>query len=150
MKTTKGGHPRFHEIIQNMSDLHDRKNTDYAAGTAEGPLGNFMRCSQIMRLYPGMDWTSPFGVCIAFMLKQFDAGLTLKAQNRASVTGEPVIARLTDIAVYTVIGMILDEVENEKKVTPKRAKMQKVPDSIATAKAPKRRRKYSAKRYRMR
>jgi len=64
-------------------------------------------------LYPGMDWTSPFGVCMAFMLKQFDAGLTLKAQNRASVTGEPIVARLTDIAVYTVLGIILDEEEHK-------------------------------------
>ena len=111
--TDKGGHPRFHEIVQQMSDLHDRKNTDYAAGTVEGPLGNFVRVSQIMRLYPGMDWASPFGVCMAFMLKQFDAGLTLKAQNRASVTGEPIVARLTDIAVYTVLGIILDEEEHK-------------------------------------
>jgi len=113
--SAKGGHPRFREIVQAMSDLHDRKNTDYAAGTAEGPLGNFVRVSQIMRLYPGMDWASPFGVCMAFMLKQFDAGLTLKAQKRASVTGEPVVARLTDIAVYTVLGMILDETETQVK-----------------------------------
>lgn len=142
--TTKGGHPRFHEIVQRMSDLHDKKNTDYAAGTAEGPLGNFERCSKIMRLYPGMDWASPFGVCIAFMLKQFDAGLTLKAQGRASVTGEPVSSRLTDIAVYIVLGMILDEAENDTKklptitpITPKRKTLQKVPEFIATPKARK-------------
>lgn len=108
----KGGHPRFHEIIQAMGELHDRKNTDYAAGTVEGPLGNFERVSKIMRLYPGFDWTSPFGVAMGFMLKQFDAGFTLKAQKRESVTGEPVAARLTDMAVYSVLGIILDE---EKK-----------------------------------
>ena len=107
----KGGHPRFHEIIRAMADLHDKKNTDYAAGTVEGPLGNFVRVSQIMRLYPGMDWASPFGVAMCFMLKQFDAGFTLKAQKRASVTGEPVAARLTDVAVYAVLGIILDETE---------------------------------------
>jgi hypothetical protein len=98
-----------------MSELHNKKNTDYASGMAEGPLGNFARVSKIMRLYPEMDWASPFGVCIAFMLKQFDAGLTLKSQQRASVTGEPVAARLTDIAVYTVLGMILDEADNVKE-----------------------------------
>lgn len=149
--TVKGGHPRFHEIVQRMSDLHDKKNTDYAAGTKEGPLGNFERCSKIMRLYPGMDWASPFGVCIAFMLKQFDAGLTLKAQNRASVTGEPVVARLTDIAVYTVLGMILDEAENEAKtqITVKRATLRKVSEFISTPKVRKRRRK-SSKRFALR
>ena len=110
--TLKGGHPRFYEIIQAMSELHDKKNTDYAAGMAEGPLGNFVRVSQIMRLYPKMDWASPFGVSIAFMLKQLDAGLVLKGLNRESLTGEPVSARLIDIAVYTVLGIILDEEEN--------------------------------------
>ena len=107
--TPRGGHPRFHEILQAMSDLHDKKNTDYAAGMGEGPLGNFVRVSEIMRLYPQMDWASPFGVAIAFMLKQLDAGLVLKSLDRASLTGEPVSARLTDIAVYTVLAMILDE-----------------------------------------
>lgn len=115
MFSAKKGHPRFHEIIQAMSDLHGKKNTDYAAGTVEGPLGSFERVSKIMRLYPGMDWASPFGVAMAFMLKQFDAGLTLKAQKRESVTGEPVAARLTDIAVYTVLGIILDEAEHAKE-----------------------------------
>ena len=100
-------------------------------------------------MYPGIDWASPFGVCIAFMLKQFDAGLTLKSQNRASVTGEPVVARLTDIAVYTVLGMILDEAENAAKtqITPKRKTMPQMQESIATPKARKRRPRRNAKRF---
>lgn len=107
--TKKSGHPRFYAILEEMSDLHNRKNKDYAAGTREGSLGNFKRVSQIMRLYPGMDWSSPFGVSTVFKLKQFDAGMTLKAQNRESVTGEPVEARLMDQAVYTIIEMIIEE-----------------------------------------
>ena len=105
------GHPRFHEIIEAMGKLHDRKNTDYAKGMSEGPLGNFQRVSQIMQLYPEMDWASPFGVAMCFMLKQFDAGFTLKSQGRESITGEPVSARLMDVAVYAVLGIILDEEE---------------------------------------
>ena len=113
--TAKGGHPRFHEIIQAMSDLHDRKNTDYAAGMDEGPLGNFVRVSQIMSLYPQMDWTSPFGVSIAYMLKQLDAGLVLNSLSRESLTGEPVASRLTDVAVYAVLAIILEETEAQIK-----------------------------------
>lgn len=108
---SKGGHPRFHEITQSMSNLHDKKNTDYAAGTKEGPLGNFQRTSMIMKLYPGMDWDSPFGCCMAFMLKQFDAMFTLRSQHRQSVTGEPVSSRLMDMAIYTILAMILEESE---------------------------------------
>jgi hypothetical protein len=110
---TKGGHPRFHEIVQQMSDLHDRKNTDYAAGAVEGPLGNFLRVSTIKKLYPGFDWDSPFGTAMDFMLKQFDAAFTLRSQKRDSVTGEPIASRLTDIAVYAVLGIILEEEEQK-------------------------------------
>ena len=113
--TPKGGHPRFHEIIQAMSDLHDRKNTDYAAGMDEGPLGNFERVAKIMRMYPGLAWDGPFGVAVCYMLKQLDAGLTLKAQRRESVTGEPVTSRFLDVAVYAVLAIILEETEAQIK-----------------------------------
>ena len=113
--TAKGGHPRFHEIIQAMSDLHDRKNTDYAGGTVEGPLGNFERVGKIMKLYPGLAWDSPFGVAVCYMLKQIDAGLTLKSQRRESVTGEPVASRFSDVAVYAVLAIILEETEAQFK-----------------------------------
>jgi len=107
----KGGHPRFHEILGELSQLHNRKNHDYAAGGKQGPLGNFERTSTIMSLYPGMDWDSPFGVAMAYMLKQLDAAFILRAQKRKSITGEPIPARLKDVATYTVIGMVIAEEE---------------------------------------
>lgn len=105
------GHPRFHEILDELGDLHDRKNHDYAAGSKQGPLGNFHRTSTIMSLYPGMDWDSAFGVAMSYMLKQLDAALVLRSQNRDSVTGEPIPARLKDVATYSVIGMVIVEEE---------------------------------------
>lgn len=105
------GHPQFHKILKEMSELHAKKNADYADGMKEGPLGNFQRTSAIQRLYPGMDWSSPFGVATAYMLKQLDAGLVLKSTKKTSLTGEPISARLFDVAVYTVLMMILDEDE---------------------------------------
>jgi hypothetical protein len=103
----RGGHPKFHEYIEEIQSLHDRKNTDYAAGTKEGPLGNFTRVSQIEKLYPGFDWDSPFGVAMGYMLKQFDAAFTLRSQHRESVTGEGIAERLKDVAVYSIIGMVI-------------------------------------------
>lgn len=104
-----GGHPSFHRIVNQMKQLHALKNSDYASGMKEGPLGNFLRTSTIQKLYPGMDWTSPFGVASSYMLKQLDAAFTLKSANKQSLTGEPVSSRLNDVAVYTVLMMILDE-----------------------------------------
>lgn len=107
----RGGHPRFHELVSEISDLHDRKNTDYASGTKEGPLGNFERVSVIMKLYPGFDWDSPFGVACVYMLKQIDAAFTLRSQKRESVVGENIADRLKDVSVYSLIEQILVEEE---------------------------------------
>jgi hypothetical protein len=100
-----------------MRDLHSRKNSDYAGGSESKPLGNFERVSIITKLYPGMDWDSPFGVALIYMLKQLDAALVLRSTKRESVTGEPVGSRLKDIANYAVIAMVLEE--EERGQTPK-------------------------------
>ena len=146
MKISKGGHPRFHTILQEMGALHDKKNSDYSKGLSQGPLGNFIRVSNIKKLYPGFDWESPFGTAIDYMLKQFDAMMILRATKRTSQTGEPVAARLRDIQIYSVIAEIIEGEEHEK--TTKGKTMHPVPDAIATPKKRRGRRK-SAKRRRM-
>lgn len=110
-KDRSGGHPRFFEILEEVADLHNKKNTDYAHGLMQGPLGNFHRVSQFKKMYVGFDWTSPFGTAIDFMLKQLDAMMILRATKRESLTGEPVAARLRDVVVYTLIAEILEEEE---------------------------------------
>lgn len=116
MEIKKGGHPRFYEIMEEMGELHSRKNSDYSAGGLQGPLGNFKRVSEIKKLYPGFDWESPYGTAIDFMLKQFDAMMILRATKRQSLTGEPVAARLRDMAIYTIIAEIIEAEEQEEKV----------------------------------
>lgn len=110
----RGGHPRFHAILTHQARLHDQKNTDYAAGGKQGPLGNFKRVSTIKQLYPGFDWSSPFGTAMDYMLKQLDAAFILYATGRKSITGEPIPARLNDVAVYANIGQIIYTEEEEQ------------------------------------
>lgn len=110
--SNRGGHPKFYKILKELGDLHSRKNTDYAKGGKQGALGNFTRVSSFKQMYPGFDWTSAFGTCIDFMLKQLDAAMILVATQRKSITGEPLPARLNDIIVYTTIARILWEEEN--------------------------------------
>jgi len=107
-----GGHPRFYEILDQQAKVHNTKNTDYAKGGIQGALGNFHRVSSIMRLYPGMDWDSSFGVALCYMLKQLDAALILRSTKRDSITGEPIPSRLLDVSVYSNIAMILVEEED--------------------------------------
>lgn len=111
MSDRKQGHPRFFEILEQQAELHSKKNTDYAKGGKQGALGNFVRVSSIMRLYPGMDWDSPFGVAMCYMLKQLDAAFILRSTKRESVTGEPIPSRLLDVSTYVNIASILYEEE---------------------------------------
>jgi len=103
------GHPRVHEILAGLSVLHERKNTDYATGGIQGPLGNFERVSKIMALYVGMQWDTPIGVALCYLLKQFDAALMLLSTKRESINGEGVRERLQDVASYSVLGMVINE-----------------------------------------
>ena len=112
VSVARGGHPKFYKILDEMAILHDKKNTDYSKGLPQGPLGNFIRVSEIKKLYPGFDWDSPFGTCIDYMLKQFDAMMILRATKNKSQTGEPIAARLRDVEIYAVIAEIIESEEN--------------------------------------
>jgi len=105
------------EILEELAALYSRKNTDYAHGGEQGEFGAFKRVANFMRQYPGMDWTTPNAVALMYSLKQLDAALMLMSQGRESITGEPVSARLRDVAVYNVIGVALAEEETCQKTT---------------------------------
>ena len=97
------------EILEELAALYRRKNTDYAEGGQQGEFGNFKRVADFMKLYPQMDWATPNGVALVYSFKQLDAALMLLSQDKGSVTGEPVHARLRDVAIYSVIGVALAE-----------------------------------------
>lgn len=105
----KNGHPRFYQILEDVGRLHDQKNTDYAQGSIQGPLGNFHRAAQFKQMYPNFPWHTAFGTAIDYMLKQLDAAMILASTGRESITGEPIPTRLQDVVVYGVIAMILWE-----------------------------------------
>ncbi len=108
----RAGHPRFHQIIAEIQDLHDRKNRDYTGGDTSRPLGNFERVAAWMQMYPKMNWATPENVAMIYAMKQVDAALVLRESGIQSVTGEPITNRLRDVAVYS---MIQEVIEWEKK-----------------------------------
>ena len=115
MNDDKGGHPRFHELLKEIGELHSKKNADYAGGGQTGALDNFNRLSRLKKVWPNFDWSSPFGVAMSYMLKQFDAALFLYEQQKESMVGEGIPERLKDVSVYSLIGMIIIEEENNGK-----------------------------------
>ena len=108
-QNAQGGDPRFYELLHQIGELHGKKNTDYAKGGTQGHLGNFIRVSEIKKLYPGLDWSSPLGTALDYMLKRLDAALILESTGRASVTGEGIGERLKDVATYALLGILLQE-----------------------------------------
>ena len=101
------GHPRFYEILEELRDLHSRKNYDYANGGR--PTGNFDRVSGILSRYPGFDVGTPCGVALVYMLKQLDAAMWLLSQGHESKNGEDVGTRLRDVACYAILAELMFE-----------------------------------------
>lgn len=106
------GHPDFINNLLSLIILHSQKNQGYAQGGP--PTGNFDRVSAIKRLYPNMDWASPEGVCIGYMLKQLDCALWQSSQGYED-EGEPVAKRWNDVVVYAVIAKIKHEEAKQKE-----------------------------------
>jgi len=105
---------RFHELLAAIGRLHDAKNLDYAGGCRQGPLGNFDRVSTLVEMYPAASaWSSPAGIALTYMLKQFDAALVMFTTGKQSITGEGLRERLRDIATYAMILELL--LEREEK-----------------------------------
>lgn len=109
------GHPDFYKILFELMDLHNRKNHDYASD--EQPLDNFNRVGHLTDIYDIWNWktSSAFKVAVIYMLKQFDAFMNLLKQDKEGVV-EGVTDRLKDVAVYSVLEMILyDEYLRRKR-----------------------------------
>ena len=110
MTDEKHGHPKFYEIVEDLKNLHSRKNHDYAAGG--DPLGNFKRRSDLYSRYPGLDLKEPAVVALIDAMKQLDAAFWLLSNKHESKV-EGIAERLKDVAVYSVLAMIL--LEEQKK-----------------------------------
>jgi hypothetical protein len=104
------GHPKFYDILDDLAGLHDKKNFDYASGG--NPLGNFYRVSNFFSMYPGLKLSDPVVISAVYAMKQLDAALWLKSNGHAAKI-EGVIERLKDVAVYSILEMIMEEEKNE-------------------------------------
>jgi|GEM_PF-1299087 len=99
------GHPRFHELLDHMRDLHSRKNQDYA-GKAD-PLQN-LRWSEAI----GIDGATGTFVrmgdkwarLVNLMRQRVETGVTSPA-----VKSEQIEDTLLDLAVYSILEIVLLE-----------------------------------------
>lgn len=109
------GHPRFYKLLQEMADLHSRKNHDYSG---DDPLSNLKSTEEI-----GIPaWK---GVLVRLMDK-WGRLKTFAREEHFEVKDESVIDTLMDNAVYSLLCIILFESKDDavKEQTALAAEMQ--------------------------
>jgi hypothetical protein len=99
---------RFHQIVKEMADLHDRKNRDYA-GTDY--LSNFLMCERMG--IPAWKGT------LIRLSDKLSRVMNIARAEDISVSDETVTDTLTDLAVYAIITRILYENSKVGKVHKK-------------------------------
>jgi len=97
--TERFGHPRFYELIEQMAELHSRKNHDYS-GTAD-PLKNLRSPLRI--------GISPFMGVLVRLQDKWSRLEQFANSGEMLVKGESVIDTLMDNAVYSLLAIILYE-----------------------------------------
>ena len=90
---------RFHEIVKEMVELHDKKNHDYAG---DKYLSNFLMCEKHMGI-PG--WKGS----IIRLSDKMARIMNIAKNDEVSVGEETITDTLMDLAVYAIITRILYE-----------------------------------------
>jgi len=98
---------RFHEILKELGELHDRKQADYGRG--DDPFAN-VRSSE--------EFAVP--AWIGAMIRGNDKVSRIKSFiSKGYLKNEALEDSLRDLAVYTVIALVLYEQETGREAEPK-------------------------------
>ena len=105
--TDDESHPssqRFHKIMGELVDLHDKKQKDY--GTDEDPFNNIRSSAK--------EWGIP--AWVGAMLRATDKVRRLqKFADKGELANESVIDAFDDLAVYAVIARVMYEEDKEER-----------------------------------
>jgi uncharacterized protein YqgQ len=98
------GHPLFYDLLEEMADLHGRKNSNYASPT--DPLSNLRRC-QALGISPLM------GILVRLQDKW--SRIENLVRGVPDEVGESLEDTLMDNAVYSLLAIILIREERNNK-----------------------------------
>ena len=101
----KFGHPDFYKLLEEMADLHSRKNHDYA-GTKD-PLKNLRSCTRL-----NLD---PFLGVLVRLQDKWSRLEEFVNSGQLMVKNESVIDTLMDNAVYSLLAIILYQEQLKKE-----------------------------------
>lgn len=106
----KSGHPLFYKILEELADMHDKKNKQYASETE--PLSNFDRTARtVSKLLNDKINNKKLAYAMTLMAKQIDAVYDMVGEGKKD-TVEEIEDKFKDIAVYSIICMILSRDNN--------------------------------------
>lgn len=103
------GHPRFHEVLDKMREIHDAKNQDYA-GKADS-LANFRECERWgLKASMGAFTRLSDKYCriVQLLRKEAEGG------GGPAVKDETINDTLLDLANYAILVLVLREEEGGK------------------------------------
>jgi len=103
------GHPRFYELLDEIAELHDKKNHDYAQDG--DPLSNLRRSENFG--IPG--WKG-----ILIRLSDKWSRLEELSKKEARVKEESIKDTLLDNAIYSLLAVVLLEEDEKKHLTKPR------------------------------
>ena len=106
MKKKRYGHPKFYKILEEMAELHSRKNYQYA--TDKDPLSNFKSAGRMVEKLFKPNINIPLATALVYMSKQIDGVINLVGESKTD-TIEALEDKLMDIVVYAILCMILSE-----------------------------------------
>lgn len=102
-KSSRRGSARFYQLLEEIADLHSRKNANYSEDN--DPLSNLRLCQQFV----GVD---PFLGVMVRLTDKFSR-LSQLAKGKPDEVGESIKDTLMDNAIYSLLAIILWE-EKEK------------------------------------
>lgn len=104
VKLKQHGHPRFYELLEEIADVHSRKNFNYAE--SGNPLSNLKSSEKYFNI--------PAHMGTAVRMADKWERLCQLLKGKEDVVGESLIDTLKDLAVYCLLETILLE-EGKKK-----------------------------------
>ena len=96
---------RFNEIVKEMTELHDRKNRDYAGSEY---LSNFLMCERM-----GIPAWKGSLIRLSDKVSRL---MNIARTDEISVSDETITDTLTDLGVYAIVTRILYEHSKASKV----------------------------------
>lgn len=99
----KHGHPRFYELLDELAELHSRKNHDYSG---DDPLAN-------LKMTEAAGIAAWVGVVVR-LTDKMSRLLSFAKKRTLLVQDEGIVDTLKDMAIYALLGIVLFE-EREKR-----------------------------------